>query len=59
LAGFPLLPPKSYAFAAAVILDENNAGSFQSLAKCSLVSQRNWNLPVNNFCSPDRGYSDF
>jgi hypothetical protein len=51
--------PKSYAFTATVILNENNAGSFQRLAKGCLISERDWNLPVNNFCSPDRRYSDF
>jgi hypothetical protein len=51
--------PKSYAFAATVILEENDAGSFQGPAKRGLISKRNRNFPVNHFCSPDRRYSDF
>jgi hypothetical protein len=51
--------PKSYAFAAAVILNENNTGSFQRLAKRGLIRERNWNFAVNHFCSTDRCYSDF
>ncbi len=51
--------PKTYAFTAAVILNENNAGSFQRLAKRCLIRERNWDLPVNHFCSPDRRYPDF
>ena len=55
----PLRLPKTYAFTAAVILNENNAGSFQRLAKRCLIRERNWDLPVNHFCSPDRRYPDF
>jgi hypothetical protein len=51
--------PKSNAFTAAIILNEDNAGSFQCLTKRCLVGERNWNFPVHNFCSPDRRYSDF
>jgi hypothetical protein len=58
-AGSPLRLPKTYAFTAAVILNENNAGSFQRLAKRCLIRERNWDLPVNHFCSPDRRYPDF
>jgi hypothetical protein len=54
----PVRLPKSYAFAATVTLDENNASSFQSLAKRSLISKCNWNFTINNFCSSDGGYSD-
>jgi hypothetical protein len=36
--------PKTYAFTAAVILNENNAGSFQRLAKRCLIRERNWDL---------------
>jgi|SRR5215472_7339851 len=59
LADSPLRPPKSYAFTAAIIINENNAGSFQRLTKRCLVDERNWNFPVHNLCSPDRRYSDF
>jgi len=59
LSGPPLRLPKSNAFTAAIILNEDNAGSFQCLTKRCLVGERNWNFPVHNFCSPDRRYSDF
>ena len=58
-AGLSLRLPKSYAFATPIILNENNAGSFQSLAKRGFVRECNWNFPINNFCSPDCRYSDF
>ena len=54
---FLLRLPKSYAFATPIILNENNAGSFQSLAKRGFVRECNWNFPINNFCSPDCRYS--
>ena len=51
--GFSLRLPKSYAFATPIILKENNASSFQSLAKRGFVRECNWNFPINDFCSPD------
>jgi hypothetical protein len=57
--GSPLRLPKSYAFTAAIILNEDNAGSFQRLSKRCLVGERNGNFAVHNLCSPDRRYANF